>query len=463
VPDKPTRPLAKASVLAACIAFAMPGATPAFGQVPERSATVGQPFSYTGLVYSHLSAGYPQLLVDPDHDKCGGLSAGVHWGDFGALTPVAYPAESSLVSVPGGWNVLVSASYTYQAPKRPSTGGASVDIEITCDGQLQKESYLPWVTVTVTGAAGGGPSPPGSPPPDSCPLPGIASSVAEPSQLQPCGPPEKKRFGPWEKKALAIAKAHGTGQGLICGIIGGYLGLVPHGLSKLVGGAFLGCALGSGIAVGYIDYLLDTDPPDPHFKTIAKPPHRHFEHVHPGRGITRRGAHTINEMLDSSARATSLRQVFRVTIERASGATATSDPANDRFERKQMLKAADYAQQLARVLDQLRRQNKAAVHVLQRAGKSVRVTPQQVARLQHQIARRGLPREYVRQLTRMGARRSDLLALKRSLVSAPARTGAGRFPDVLAGRTGTGALRAEAHAMRLFTKRVRAHPMVEPN
>jgi hypothetical protein len=109
VPDKPTRSLAKTLVLAACIAFAIPAT--AHGE-PSASAQVGEAFSYTGVVYDNLDPNRPLLIVDPDHDKCGGLTTGVHWGDFGALTPVPYPAQSSLVSVPGGWNVLVSASYT---------------------------------------------------------------------------------------------------------------------------------------------------------------------------------------------------------------------------------------------------------------------------------------------------------------------------------------------------------------
>jgi len=108
MPDKPTRSLAKASALAACIAFAVPGA--ANGE-PSASAKGGEAFSYTGVVYDHLNRDRPLLIGDPDHDKCGGLTVGVHWENFGALTPVPYPAQGLLVSVPGGWNAIVSASF----------------------------------------------------------------------------------------------------------------------------------------------------------------------------------------------------------------------------------------------------------------------------------------------------------------------------------------------------------------
>ena len=103
------RTLARASVLAVCVAFAIPAA--AYGE-PSASAKVGETFSYTGVVYDHLNPDRPLLIGDSDHDKCGGLTVGVHWGDLGAPTPVAYPAQGNLVSVPGGWNAVVSASYT---------------------------------------------------------------------------------------------------------------------------------------------------------------------------------------------------------------------------------------------------------------------------------------------------------------------------------------------------------------
>jgi hypothetical protein len=84
MPDKPTRPLAKASVLAACIAFAIPAVASA---EPSASAQVGEPFSYTGTVYDHLNSDRPLLIGDSNHDKCGGLTVGVHWGTSGPRLP----------------------------------------------------------------------------------------------------------------------------------------------------------------------------------------------------------------------------------------------------------------------------------------------------------------------------------------------------------------------------------------
>ncbi len=71
MPTKPTRPLAKASVLAACVAFAIPAAASA---EPSASTQVGEPFSHTGTVDDHLNSDRPLLIGDSNHDKCGGLA-----------------------------------------------------------------------------------------------------------------------------------------------------------------------------------------------------------------------------------------------------------------------------------------------------------------------------------------------------------------------------------------------------
>ena len=138
-----------AAAAAACIAFVFPATATA--EVPARSATAGQPFSYTGPAYSHFNPDSPEVWIDPDHDKCQGPSAAIHWG-FPGDPPTNEPAEASLVSVVDGWQVVVSGTHTF--PRGGGVATSSVDITITCDGELQLESYFPWVHVNVSGGGG---------------------------------------------------------------------------------------------------------------------------------------------------------------------------------------------------------------------------------------------------------------------------------------------------------------------
>jgi hypothetical protein len=469
VPDKPTRPLAKASVFAACIAFAILGATPAFGQIPERSATVGQPFSYTGLVYSHLSPGYPQLLVDPDHDKCGGLSAGVHWGDFGALTPVPYPAESSLVSVPGGWNVLVSASYTYQAPKPKSTGGASVDIEITCDGQLQKEIYLPWVTVTVTGAGGG--LPPGPPPPDSCPL-GQTTAVLHisqascPIQYTPAlGKAEKKIFRQLAGiayKGYVVDKAiddvvsfpgkvvsegffgKNAAADLVIGKFwGDYLErlVVRIGAKDLFGKATpWGWILNAPKYASYLDYVkyavltkLANDPPDPNFSALASPPK------------LRRLRGAPRQVGKRDRREAGLYIALLTTVERAAGAEAAGATT---AQSAQLRHASGIANQLVSLLGAEQKALKAAAQTVKRIP---------AGRLPRSVVRRAKRRLDSRSLTpglrKLGFTDYEIAALGQSAPSVPLKRLTAPFQDVLGLGTEAKTVSAERAALATFAKR----------
>jgi hypothetical protein len=476
------RPLATASVLAACIVFAMPGATPAFGQVPESSASVGQPFSYTGLVYSHLSPGYPQLLVDPDHDKCGGLSAGVHWGDFGALTPVPYPAQSSLVSVPGGWNVVVSASYTYKAPK--NSGGASVDIEITCDGQLQKEIFLPWVTVTVTGASGGG-----SPPPESCPLPASASGggprinafsaaaagssggpVAWSAQQQEC-PPPKQKFKPTTKKKLqgvgATAALTATAAGitstlltastLVEGVVPGTQVLVP--VTTVGSRVFQIVAWGASAVGGLTALALYVDPPDSHYQSVAKPRKPGVTRVTPGGPLTKSRAAHVNQYLGGLARSGSLHGALLSAIERAQGAVLGHSP---RRERVQMLAAARYAAALAKQLNRMPALSKGAAKALKQAGLRLKIPKKAAAAAKKYIVGNGFPPKATRGLAQLGpyAQRTREYLLE-AIARTPASQLTTRLPQALASVRVLRAYRNEASAWGSFAKYTKANPLAD--
>jgi hypothetical protein len=444
------RPLATALVLAACVAFGMLGATSAFGQVPERPATVGQPFSYSGVVYSHLSPGYPQLLVDPDHDACGGLSAGVHWGDFGAPTPVAYPAESALVSVPGGWNVVVSASYTYQAPK--NSGGASVDIEITCDGQLQKEIYLPWVTVTVTGSSPGGSgpgtNPPGTNPPGSCPFPGTAQypgvPCASPSALTAAsktifralgdaytrGANFDKTFADEFDKVFSDRVLRKIGfdqpadlslkQGVVTGVLNVLIKKIPPKLATGIIADMVAAAKPAYFLDSYkamVLYRLAADPPDQAFHAFASPPHLSYPRVNLG-GLPSRVARSTKRRLSRRARDAALHLALLTTIERAAGAALAGDGA---AQTAQLHHAAGLASTLANLLASEHKWFLASSRALKRSGIHFRLPASAVRKSTRRPFAGADGRVLRNRLLQLGFSSDDLRAATRASKTVPLR------------------------------------------
>jgi hypothetical protein len=470
MPEKPTRALAKTSVLAACIAFAIPGA--AHGE-PSASAQVGEAFSYTGVVYDHLDPDRPLLIGDADHDKCGGLTVGVHWGDFGALTPVPYPAQGSLVSVPGGWNAVVSASYTYKAPK--NTGGASVDLSVTCDGVVSGDIYLPWVNVTVTGAGGGGSLPPGSPPPDSCPL-GQTTSFVHISQAS-C--PYNTYFGSDEKVVFRkLAKLYydgyvvdktiddfiskWTGESWVTeNIVGnGTPGTLRGVFKEFVTGKFYGKLVLDKVLINKLpkklsayDWMLDApkyaswldyvkytvltrladDPPDPNFTALASPPKL--------RGL--RGAPP--QVGKRDRREAALYIALLTTVERAAGAEAAGATT---AQSAQLRHASGIANQLVSLLGAKQKALKAAARQVKRirAGR----LPRSVVR---RAKRRLDPRSLTPALRKLGFTADEIASVGESAPSVPLKRLTAPFQNVLGLGAEARAVRAERAALATFSNR----------
>ena len=466
MPDKPTRPLAKASVLAACIAFAIPAAAAA---EPSASAQVGEPFNYTGTVYDHLNPDRPLLIGDSNHDKCGGLTVGVHWGDFGAPTPVAHPAQGSLVSVPGGWNAVVSASYTYKAPK--NSGGASIDLSVTCDGDESVETYLPWVHVTVTGAGGGGSTPPGS-----CPLPQTTSLIRTSQASCPYntyyGDDEKLLFRKLAKIAYdgyAVDKAiddfisKWTGESWVTeNIVGnGTPGTLRGVFKEFVIGKFYGKYVLDKVLIdklpkklgayswmldapkyaSYLDYVkyavltqLADDPPDPNFTALASPPKL--------RGL--RGAPP--QVGERDRREAGLYIALLTTVERAAGAGVAGATT---AQSAQLRHASGIANQLVSLLGAKQKALKAAAQTVKRipAGR----LPRSVVR---RAKRRLDPRSLGPGLRKLGFTDDEIAALGQSAPSVPLkRLTTAPFQDVLGLGTEAKTVGAERAALATFAKR----------
>jgi hypothetical protein len=423
---------------------------------------VGQPFSYSGLLYDRNQDPSPLLLIDSDHDACGGLSVGVHWGDFGAPTTVASPAQASLVPIPSGWNVLVSASYTYKGPK--NSGGASVDIEITCDGQLQTDIYIPWVNVTVTGAGGGG-----SPPPDSCPL-GQTTALIRISQAT-CpyntyyGSDEKWLFrqlagiaykGYWVDKAVDdLVSFPGTvvSQGFFGKnaaadlVIGKFWGdylerlVAGKGAKGLFGKATpWGWILNAPKYASYLDYVkyavltrLADDPPDPNFTALASPPK------------LRRLRGAPRQVGQRDRREAALYIALLTTVERAAGAEAAGATT---AQSAQLRHASDIANQLVSLLGAKQRALKAAARTLERIP---------AGRLPRSVVRRAKRRLGSRSLTpslrKLGFTRDEIAEVRQSAPSIPLKSLTAPFEKVLGLGAEARTVGAERAALAKFAKR----------
>ena len=466
------RRLAKTSVLAACIAFAIPAA--AHGE-PSASAKVGESFSYTGVVYDHLNPDRPLLIGDPDHDKCGGLTTGVHWGDFGAPTPVPYPAQSSLVSVPGGWNAVVSASYTYKAPK--NSGGASVDLSVTCDGVVSGDTYLPWVHVTVTGAGGGGSSPPASPPPGSCQL-GQTTGLIRISQAY-C--PELPFLRTEDKlktlfRQLATAYYHGyvvdkaiddfiskwTGETWVTeNIVGnGAPGTLRGVFKEFVIGKFYGKLVLDKVLIdklpkklspyswmldapkyaSWLDYVkyavlarLADDPPDPNFTVLASPPKL--------RGL--RGA--PRQVGERDRREAALYFALLTTVERAAGAEAAGATT---AQSAQLRHASGIAKQLVSALGAKQKALKAAARQVERIH-AARLPRSVVLRAKRRLD----PRSLTPALRKLGFTDDEIAAVGRSAPPVPVERLTAPFQTVLGLGTEARTVGAARAALASFADR----------
>jgi hypothetical protein len=374
---------------------------------------------------------------------------------------VPYPAQSSLVSVPGGWNALVSASYTYKAPK--NSGGASVDLSVTCDGVVSGDIYLPWVHVTVTGSSPGGPGPgtnpptgPGTNPPTSCAFPGIATAANAAQGAGPC----KQRLTKVEKAVLRTASRtlfDFAKLDYAFSIIGF---AVPVPTGGTLGGLFVAT---TALKLRAADYAgnLAADPPDPRYRSLPRLRKLHPGRIRPRGRLTKARAVQVNRYLAALARSVSLHEAVLTGVERAQGASIAGSRT---WEKRQMVTAASRADALAKLLNALPRRSKSAAEALKGAGLSRTVTRKRAAEVQRRVAEGNVPTRFRKLFFKlMGQSGPDGRAaaeefLRDFVATSPSKL-TGRFPQALIAAKILRSYHKEAKAMHSFAKHVRARPL----
>jgi hypothetical protein len=382
---------------------------------------------------------------------------------------VAHPAQGSLVSVPGGWNAVVSASYTYKAPK--NSGGASVDLSVTCDGDESVETYLPWVHVTVTGAGGGGSTPPGS-----CPLLQTTSLIRMSQQVCLTQRPFLDRETKVIFRALAKAYYDGyvvdkaiddfiskwTGESWVTeNIVGnGTPGTLRGVFKEFVAGKFYGEYVLDKVLIdrlpkklspygwmldapkyaSWLDYLkylaltrLADDPPDPNFTALASPPKLRALREAP------------REVGERDRREAALYIALLTTVERAAGAEAAG--ANT-AQSAQLRHASGIANQLVSLLGAKQKALKAAARTVKgiRAGRLPRS-------LVLRAKRRLDPGSFGPALRKLGFTDDEIAAVAQSAPSVPLKRLTAPFQDVLGLAAEARTVGAERAALATLAKR----------
>jgi hypothetical protein len=454
------RPLAKISVLAACIAFAilgLPGV--ALAQQPALSAVAGQPFTGTGRAADYLDGTCTNVR-----------DMTIQWRDGSVSGATSFATVDDAIDIGGTpipikW-VDVTGTHTFALP---GAYNVTVTYTATCENASHEpydafETNVPLFNVNVQSGAGSGTNPP-----TSCPL-GQTTSLVQISQAS-CG--YNTYYGSDEKwlfRKLAKAYYHGyVVDKTIDGVVSFPGTVVSQGffgenaaadlvigkfwgdyLERLVAGKGAGGLFGKGIAWGWIlnapkyasklDYYkyaaltrLADDPPDPNFTALASPPK-----LPRLRGAPR-------QVGERDRREAALYIALLTTVERAGGAQQAGSTT---AESRQIRHASGIASQLVRVLGEKQKALKAAARVVKRipAGR----LPRSVVR---RAKRRLDPRSLTPSLRKLGFTRDEIAEVRQAAPSVPLKSLTAPFQKVLGLGAEARTVGAERAALAKFAKR----------
>ena len=468
MPTKPTRPLAKASVLAACVAFAIAGLPGvASAQQPTLSAVAGEPFSTSGLG--------GELLDGTCSDLRDVL---INWRDGSQPSPPnsAGLNDAGTVDVGGTpvpvQRVLAAVSHVFPIP---GLHQLTMSYSVTCTNASDEpydfhETSDPLFTVSVmeSGAA---------PPPGSCPLPQTTSLI----RISQAYCPELPFLRTDDKiktlfRELATAYYHGyvvdkaiddfiskwTGESWVTdNIVGkGTPGTLRGVFKEFVAGKFYGKLVLDKVLINrlpkklipygwmldvpkyasWLDYLkyfalsrLADDPPDPNFTALASPPK-----LRALRGAPR-------EVGERDRREAALYIALLTTVEREAGAEAAGATT---AQGAQLRHARGIANQLVSLLG-------AKQKALKAAARTVKGIP--AGRLPRSLvlrAKRRLdPRSFGPALGKLGFTDDEIAAVAQSAPSVPLKRLTAPFQEVLGLAAEARTVGAERAALAILAKR----------
>jgi hypothetical protein len=190
------------------------------------------------------------------------------------------------------------------------------------------------------------------------------------------------------------------------------------------------------------------DPPGGDFTTIPQPESWPLPKVRASRGVSRRAARAMNELVRSIATEGSLVRAITQAFERAQAAHQASEPS---AEARQLSAAVDYATQVIGVIDG-RSALVARVRAALRTSALVktRLTRADLRRIRRQIRRHGLPKQMRRTLRRIGLSAADQARLRNRLLKTdPARI---NLQSALAVFSDPALLRSERASADAFTQ-----------
>jgi hypothetical protein len=231
------------------------------------------------------------------------------------------------------------------------------------------------------------------------------------------------------------------------------LALTPSPDPVTKGGAVV-CLLVAGfdLVIAVHAKLKAGDPPDPHYRILARPRTPTPPKVAAGEGISSPEAAAINALLTSTARYVGVARATLASLQRAQGAFNAGDRV---WQRRQSRLAARYALAEAKLLLQFSTLRARVVAALAATGKPFAVAPVDVFRAQAELAKNDLPSYLVTALRRFGLTDRNIQEFRTSVFYVDRASAVGDLLSTLRKPAMEDAERAEALLLKALAASLR--------
>ncbi len=189
------------------------------------------------------------------------------------------------------------------------------------------------------------------------------------------------------------------------------------------------------------------DPPDRHYRQIAKPRRPRKVTVHAGKGLTPAAASALQTLITTELRAGSLASAMRISLDRAGGARRAH---NGKWQGRQMTAAVGDARQLAGLCGAIVPEIQNAATFASQSATLRRATPARNLTRFEREARHRMPIRMAHLLETLGASRADLSAIRRAAQRASLKQVPVSVAALLQGTQLTTAYRETARALLFF-------------